>query len=102
MRPSEAHHISQWHPYPPVPPTLHLQLTVSSRWYSVQALYSCRVIHECDPPEGVQYYGLLFFRLSLDDIYHMLKKAGHPSRHRDLPLLVDEVEDCLRVMVLAS
>ena len=93
MRPSEAHHASQRHPHPPVPPAP--QLTVSSRWYSAQALYSCRVIHECDPPEGVQYYGLPFFRLSLDDVYHVLKEAGHPSRHRDLPLLVDEGEDCL-------
>jgi hypothetical protein len=93
MRPSEAHHASQRHPHPPVPPAP--QLTVSSRWYSAPALYSCRVIHECDPPEGVQYYGLPFFRLSLDDVYHVLKEAGHPSRHRDLPLLVDEGEDCL-------
>jgi dynamin-binding protein len=93
MRPSEAHHASQRHPHPPVPPAP--QLTVSSRWYSAQALYSCRVIHECDPPEGVQYYGLPFFRLTLDDVYHVLKEAGHPSRHRDLPLLVDEGEDCL-------
>ena len=97
MRPSDAshhpHHAPHRHPHPPVPPAP--QLTVSSRWYSAQALYSCRVIHECDPPEGVQYYGLPFFRLSLDDVYHVLKEAGHPSRHRDLPLLVDEGEDCL-------
>ncbi|KAH8980751.1 hypothetical protein EDB86DRAFT_3236681 [Lactarius hatsudake] len=90
MRPSEAH---QRHPHPPVPPAP--QLTVSSRWYRAQALYSCRVIHECEPPVGVQYYGLPFFTLSLDDVYHVLKEAGHPSRHRDLPLLVDEGEDCL-------
>ncbi len=96
MRPSEAHqahHAPHRHPHPPVPPAP--QLTVSSRWYRAPALYSCRVIHECDPPEGVQYYGLPFFRLSLDDVYHVLKEAGHPSRHRDLPLLVDEGEDCL-------
>ena len=97
MRPSDAAqhppHAPQRHPHPPVPPAP--QLTVSSRWYSAQALYSCRVIHECDPPEGVEYYGLPFFRLSLDDVYHVLKEAGHPSRHRDLPLLVDEGEDCL-------
>ncbi|KAI9465375.1 hypothetical protein BJY52DRAFT_1388898 [Lactarius psammicola] len=96
MRPSEAHHTHHAphrHPHPPVPPAP--QLTVSSRWYRAQSLYSCRVIHECDPPEGVQYYGLPFFRLSLDDVYHVLKEAGHPSRHRDLPLLVDEGEDCL-------
>jgi hypothetical protein len=97
MRPSDAAHHAphapQRHPHPPVPPAP--PLTVSSRWYSAQALYSCRVIHECEPPEGVQYYGLPFFRLSLDNVYDVLKEAGHPSRHRDLPLLVDEGEDCL-------
>ncbi|KAN0137759.1 hypothetical protein V8E53_004243 [Lactarius tabidus] len=86
-------HASHRHPHPPVPPAQ--QLTVSSRWYRAPALLSCRVIHECDPPEGVQYYGIRLFRLSLDDVYRVLKEAGHPSRHRDLPLLVDENEDCL-------
>jgi hypothetical protein len=75
---------------PPAP-----QLTVSSRWYRAPVLYTCRVVHECEPPEGVEYYGLPFFKLFLDDVYHVLKEAGHPSRHRDLPLLVDEGEDCL-------
>jgi hypothetical protein len=81
------------HAHPPMPPAP--QLTVSSRWYRAQPLYKCRVVHECEPPEGVEYYGLPFFRLFLDDEYHVLKEAGHPSRHRDLPLLVDEGEDCL-------
>jgi hypothetical protein len=93
MPPSGVHHASQRRPHPPVPPAPPLKL--SSRWHSAQALYSCRVIHECDPPEGVQYYGLPFFRLSLDDVYHVLREAGPPSRHRDLPLIVDEGEDCL-------
>jgi len=81
------------HPHPPLPPMP--QLTVSSRWYRAPVLYTCRVVHECEPPEGVEYYGLPFFKLFLDDVYHVLKEAGHPSRHRDLPLLVDEGEDCL-------
>jgi hypothetical protein len=75
---------------PPMP-----QLTVSSRWYRAPPLYTCRVVFECEPPEGVEYYGLPFFKLFLDDVYQVLKEAGHPSRHRDLPLLVDEGEDCL-------
>jgi hypothetical protein len=81
------------HPHPPMPPMP--QLTVSSRWYRAPALYTCRVVHECEPPEGVEYYGLPFFKLFVDDVYQVLKEAGHPSRHRDLPLLVDEGEDCL-------
>ena len=96
MRATDAHHThhaQHRNPHPPVPPAP--QLMVSSRWYHAPAMYSCRVIHECEPPEGVQYYGLPFFRLSIDDVYDVLKEAGHPSRHRDLPLLVDEGEDCL-------
>ena len=53
------------------------------------------MIHECKLPDGVQYYGLPFFRLFDDDIYHVLKEAGYPSWHPDLPLLVDEGKDCL-------
>ena len=70
-------------------------LTVSSRWYRAPALYTCRVVHECNPPEDVEYYGLPFFKLYLDDIYEVLKEAGHPSQHKDLPLIVDAGEDCL-------
>jgi dynamin-binding protein len=81
------------HRHPPVPPPP--RLTVSSRWYRAPALYACRVIHTCDPPQGVQYYGLPFFKLYIDDVYQVVKEAGHPSRHRDLPLFVDEGEDCL-------
>ena len=80
-------------PHPPMPPAP--QLTVSSRWYRAPTMYACRVVHECEPPEGVEYYGLPFFRLFVGDVYHVLKEAGHPSRHRDLPLQVDEGEDCL-------
>ncbi|KAI0264124.1 hypothetical protein BC834DRAFT_271076 [Gloeopeniophorella convolvens] len=77
---AHAHH-------PPVPPAP--QLTVSTRRCRARALYAC------DSPEGVQYYGLPFFQLFLGDEYEVLKEAGHPSRHRDLPLFVDEGEDCL-------
>jgi hypothetical protein len=52
-------------------------------------------VHPCDPPEGVEYFGLPFFKLSPDDIYCILREAGHPSQHKDLPLVVDESADCL-------
>ncbi|KAI0061868.1 hypothetical protein BV25DRAFT_1826155 [Artomyces pyxidatus] len=79
--------------YAPVPPPV--RLTVSSKWLHAPALYSCRVIHACDPPEGVSYYGLPFFQLFLGDVFAILKEAGHPSRHQDLPLYVDDGDDCL-------
>ncbi|KAI9059915.1 hypothetical protein FKP32DRAFT_1595934 [Trametes sanguinea] len=59
------------------------------------ALYQCRVIHPCQPPPGVSYRDLPFFTLYVDDVFDILKEAGHPSTHRDLPLYVDDGEDCL-------
>ncbi|KAH9935140.1 uncharacterized protein BXZ73DRAFT_45507 [Epithele typhae] len=59
------------------------------------SLYECRVIHRCEPPPGVSYRDLPFFTLRVDDVYEILEEAGHPSTHRDLPLYVDDGEDCL-------
>ncbi|TBU38046.1 hypothetical protein BD309DRAFT_972704 [Dichomitus squalens] len=61
----------------------------------IPSLYECRVIHSCEPPEGVEYRDLPFFTLVVDDVYDILQEAGHPSTHRDLPLYVDDGEDCL-------
>ncbi|OBZ69702.1 Dynamin-binding protein [Grifola frondosa] len=61
----------------------------------IPALYSCRVVHLCQPPPGVSYRDLPFFTLLVDDVYDVLQEAGHPSDHDDLPLYVDEGEDCL-------
>ena len=89
MRPSEAYHASHGNDIHIRPYRLHCS------WRSARDGSARRP--EWDPPEGVQYYGLPFFRLSLGR--HLscaqMKEAGHPSRHRDLPLLVDEGEDCL-------
>ncbi|TFK90241.1 hypothetical protein K466DRAFT_597089 [Polyporus arcularius HHB13444] len=61
----------------------------------IPPLYQCRVIHPCEPPPGVSYRDIPFFTLRVDDIYDILQEAGHPSTHRDLPLYVDDGEDCL-------
>lgn len=66
-----------------------------SKYASARALYACRVIHACEPPDGVSYHGLPFFRLELGDVFDILKEAGHPSVHEDLPLYVDDGDDCL-------
>ncbi|KAI0800196.1 hypothetical protein C8Q74DRAFT_1313919 [Fomes fomentarius] len=62
---------------------------------AIPALYQCRVIHPCEPPLGVSYRDIGFFTLFVDDVYDILQEAGHPSTHRDLPLYVDDGEDCL-------
>ena len=61
---------------------------VSSRWYRAPASYTCPVVHECDPPENVEYYCLPFFELFPDDICEVLKEVGHSSQHKALPLVM--------------
>lgn len=62
---------------------------------SIPAMYECRAVHECHPPEGVSYRGLPFCILEVGDIFEVLQESGHPSTHPDLPLVLDEGEDCL-------
>lgn len=43
----------------------------------------------------MSYRNLPFFTLRVGDTYDVLQEAGHPSTHTDLPLYVDDGEDCL-------
>lgn len=61
----------------------------------LRALYQCAAIHVCIPPQGVSYRGLPFFELRPGDTFDVLREYGHPSTHPDLPLYVDDGEDCL-------
>ncbi|KAI0941508.1 hypothetical protein AcW1_003383 [Taiwanofungus camphoratus] len=61
----------------------------------IPPMYICRVVHKCEPPPGVSYRDLPFFTLRVNDDYDVLQEAGHPSTHPDLPLYVDDGEDCL-------
>lgn len=78
-------------------PTEPPQLTASQRdsWVSKPAKYICRVVHPCKPPASVSYYSFPFFMLQEGDLYEVLQEAGHPSIHPNLPLYVDDGEDCL-------
>ncbi|PSR71543.1 hypothetical protein PHLCEN_2v12594 [Hermanssonia centrifuga] len=59
------------------------------------AMYACQVVHPLNPPDAVSYQNIPFFTLRVGDVYDILQEAGHPSLHRDLPLYVDDGEDCL-------
>jgi len=78
-------------------PTEPPQLTPSQRdsWVSKPAKYICRVVHPCKPPASVSYYSFPFFVLQEGNLYEVLQEAGHPSIHPNLPLYVDDGEDCL-------
>jgi hypothetical protein len=79
-----------------VPPN-HAVPPQSSRttWDHARAKYSCRVVHPCHPPDGVSYNNLPFFKLTENDVFEVLHEAGHPLTHPQLPLYVDDGEDCL-------
>lgn len=62
---------------------------------ATRALYTTRAIHPCIPPTGVSYRCLPFFQLVYGDSFDVLREYGHPSTHVDLPLYVDDGEDCL-------
>ncbi|TBU37454.1 Dbl-like domain-containing protein [Dichomitus squalens] len=82
----------------PTEPTFRLGPAIQTQRESgvrVPSLYECRVVHSCEPPEGVEYRDLPFFTLRVDDVYGILQEMGHPSMHRDLPLYIDDGEDCL-------
>ncbi|KAH0828963.1 hypothetical protein J3R83DRAFT_2392 [Lanmaoa asiatica] len=96
-------------PLPPYSPSHHPQTHTSNGSASsplhqarpsptlaaTRALYTTRAIHPCLPPTGVSYRGLPFFHLVYGDSFDVLREYGHPSTHVDLPLYVDDGEDCL-------
>lgn len=68
-------------------------------WAFKPAKYTCQVIHPCKPPTTgsapLSYFSFPFFTLKEQELYDVLQEAGHPSLHPNLPLIVDEGEDCL-------
>ncbi|KAG1727681.1 uncharacterized protein EDB91DRAFT_1061026 [Suillus paluster] len=86
------------YPMPTTPTRTHSPQTPTRRTTDLQglrALYQCAAIHMCIPPQGVSYRGLPFFELRSGDTFDVLREYGHPSTHPDLPLYVDDGEDCL-------
>ena len=72
-------------------------------WALKPAKYTCVVTHPCKPPSAgsgtnntpLSYFSFPFFTLKEGELYDVLQEAGHPSLHPNLPLIVDEGEDCL-------
>lgn len=91
---SPSHHSQTHSSNGSVPSPLH-QARPSPTLAATRALYTTRAIHPCLPPAGVSYRGLPFFQLVYGDSFDVLREYGHPSTHVDLPLYVDDGEDCL-------
>jgi len=75
----------------PQPPTASQRHSLVSQ----PAKYICEVVCECKPPISVSYNSFPFFTLRMGEFYDILQEAGHPNIHPELPLHLDDEEDCL-------
>jgi hypothetical protein len=69
-----------------------------ARWQQATAKYLCRVVHPSVTPPGAQYRDVPFFSLEVNQTFEVLHEFGHPSAYADLPLYVDDGEDCLMLV----
>ncbi|KAL6305114.1 hypothetical protein BKA93DRAFT_731664 [Sparassis latifolia] len=111
LRPSPASSINSRHRRSPSLPVISVtnispspspKAATFTNGSKAPAMYSCRVVHPCLPPPGISYKGLPFFTLREDDEFEVLREAGHPSTHPELPLYVDDGEDCLLLVRLRT
>lgn len=84
---------SSQQPFPGAPSSALGQARTT--WAGRQGLYQCHAIHPCVPPPGVSYNDIPFLTVNVGDIFDVLEEKGHPSQHRNLPLYIDDGEDCL-------
>ena len=54
-------------------------------------------IHPFHPPPGARHQSLPFLDLEINDVVDILLEDGHPSQHPDLPIYVDDGDDCMLV-----
>ena len=62
-----------------------------------ETLYIVSCVHPFQPPEGVTHLDLPFLTLDVGDVVDILLEDGHPSTHENLPIYVDEGDDCMLV-----
>lgn len=63
--------------------------------YVTPVMYECEVITAFDVGRDVTYEGIPFHRLKIGNRLGILQEAGHPCTHPNLPIHVDDGEDCL-------
>lgn len=63
----------------------------------IVVLYRCATVHPFLPPPETRYQLLPFLTLHMGDTLDVLSEEGHPSEHQDMPLYVDDGDDCMLV-----
>jgi hypothetical protein len=70
---------------PRTPPTMY------------ETLYVVTCVHPFHPPQGVIHLNMPFLSLQINDVVDILLEDGHPSTHPNLPIYVDDGDDCMLV-----
>lgn len=62
-----------------------------------ETLYVVTCVHPFHPPPGAIHINLPFLSLEINDVVDILLEDGHPSTHPNLPIYVDDGDDCMLV-----
>lgn len=62
-----------------------------------ETLYVVTCVHPFHPPPGAIHLDLPFLSLQINDVVDILLEDGHPSTHANLPIYVDDGDDCMLV-----
>lgn len=87
-------------PYAPQPPSLHHQVAPGDTVLdplALETLYVVICVHPFHPPTSAWHRGLPFLHLETNDVVDVLLEDGHPSTHQDLPIYIDDGDDCMLV-----
>jgi hypothetical protein len=82
-------------PRPPPSPAPSLPSRGSTPYTTPVILYECAAVSPFDVGREIKYEGIAFHKLRIGDRLGILKEAGHPCTHPNLPISVDDGEDCL-------
>lgn len=58
-------------------------------------MYECEAITSFNVGRDIKYEGIAFHVLRVGNRLGIMQEAGHPSTHANLPISVDDGEDCL-------
>ena len=64
---------------------------------TLDPLYVVICVHPFHPPSSAWHRGLPFLHLETNDVVDVLLEDGHPSTHPDLPIYIDDGDDCMLV-----
>jgi dynamin-binding protein len=63
--------------------------------YTTPVMYECEAVTSFSAGRDVRYEGIPFHQLEIGRRLGVLQEAGHPYTHPNLPIHVDDGEDCL-------